>query len=296
LSPASEIALVFRRELRRNLRSTKGIALGVLTMMGAFVTALASDGLVDALSSTQVQRDGVTMAADPLVMKKMVLEGLMGGDSAAADALAGAPLSLVLFLRVSVWLAPMLVALLGFDCVAGELQTRTVRYWAPRTRRSSYIAGKLLGLWATVSLATLALYAMAGAVGLQRGAFGAADFARYGLEFWAVGVLIAGAWVAVATLLSSAMRSPAGSLLTTFAAFFALWIAGAVGRIAGLKHTLGGESASATRWLEYLYPNAYDTLLLSHQAPKLLGAAGGLLGFVVLAIVAGSAMFEARDI
>ena len=40
MTPSREIGLVVRRELRRNLRSAKGIALGVLTLLGAFVSAL----------------------------------------------------------------------------------------------------------------------------------------------------------------------------------------------------------------------------------------------------------------
>jgi hypothetical protein len=50
------------------------------------------------------------------------------------------------------------------------------------------------------------------------------------------------------------------------------------------------------RWFEYLYPNSYDALLLSPDASKVLAGVAALLGFVALALVAGSAMFQARDV
>ena len=37
LSPATEIRLIAARELRRSVRSVKGIILGIITLLGAFV-------------------------------------------------------------------------------------------------------------------------------------------------------------------------------------------------------------------------------------------------------------------
>jgi ABC-type transport system involved in multi-copper enzyme maturation permease subunit len=289
LSPATETALIFRRELRRNLRSAKGIALGVLTLLGALVSALVCASIEGG------ERARVGDADQYLAMKRAALEGITG-DAAFAESIARAPSSLLLFLKINIWLAPLLVALLGFDSVAGDLQNRTVRFWTPRTRRSSYFTGKLLGLWATVALVTFCIQAMADGVALTRGYIGWGDLPMWGARFWMVGVLIAGAWVAIATLLSASMRSPAGALLTTFAAFFALWIAGAVGGVARVSRVVTGEASSPMRWFEYLYPNSYDSLLLSPEATRVMAGAGALVGFVVLAIVAGSAMFEARDV
>jgi ABC-type transport system involved in multi-copper enzyme maturation permease subunit len=289
LSPATEIALVFRRELRRNVRSAKGIALGVLTVLGAIVSALVCASIEGS------ERAHTTDAADYVELKRAAILSVTG-DASLADSLAKAPSSLLLFLKINIWLAPLLVALLGFDTVAGDLQNRTVRYWTPRTRRSSYFTGKLLGLWATVAVATLCIHALADGVALTRGYIGWSDLPTWGARFWMVGVVIAGAWVAVATLLSASMRSPAGALLTTFAAFFALWIAGVVGGLSRVSRSVAGEASSPMRWFEYLYPNSYDALLLSPDATRLLAGAGALLGFVALAIVAGSAMFEARDV
>jgi ABC-type transport system involved in multi-copper enzyme maturation permease subunit len=289
VTPTREIALVVRRELRRNLRSAKGIALGVLTLLGAFVSALVC---------TSIEGSKRELAGDAtayLEFKRAAIEKFTG-DAAFAAHIASAPESLLLFLKINVWLAPLLVALLGFDSISGDLQNRTVRYFTLRTRRSSYFAGKLLGLWAIVALVTLAIHALADGVALSRGYVGASDIATWGVRFWLAGVAIAGAWVGMATLISASLRSPGAALLTTCAAFFALWIAGTVGSVARLSQLAGSESASPVRWFEYLYPNSYDTLLLAPQAAKIATGAGALLGFVAVALVAGAALFEARDV
>jgi hypothetical protein len=66
--------------------------------------------------------------------------------------------------------------------------------------------------------------------------------------------------------------------------------------VARLSQIAGAEGASPVRWFEYLYPNSYDTLLLAPQAAKVATGAGALLGFVAVALVAGAALFEARDV
>jgi ABC-type transport system involved in multi-copper enzyme maturation permease subunit len=290
VTPTREIALVVRRELRRNLRSAKGIALGVLTLLGALVAAL----VCSSIEGAKRELTGGDPAAY-LELKRAAIQKFTG-DTAFVEHIASAPESLLLFLKINVWLAPLLVALLGFDTISGDLQNRTVRFFTLRTRRSSYFAGKLLGLWAIVALVTLAIHVLADGVALSRGYIGPGDIATWGVGFWLAGVAIAGAWVGIATLISASLRSPGAALLTTCAAFFALWIAGAVGSVARLSQMVGSESASPVRWFEYLYPNSYDTLLLAPQAAKVATGAGALLGFVAVALVAGAALFEARDV
>jgi ABC-type transport system involved in multi-copper enzyme maturation permease subunit len=289
VTPALEISLVVRRELRRNFRSAKGIALGALTLLGAFVSALVCTSIEGS--------DRAAYGGDAAYVEfKRVLIEKATGDADFAAHMASAPTSLLLFLKINVWLAPLLVALLGFDAISGDLQNRTVRFLTLRTRRSSYFAGKLLGLWAIVALVTLAIHALADGVALSRGYVGPGDIATWGVRFWLAGVAIAGAWVSVATIISASLRSPGAALLTTFAAFFALWIAGAVGSVARVARAVGSDSVSPVRWFEYLYPNSYDSLLLAPQAARVATGVGVLLGFVLVALVAGAALFQARDV
>jgi ABC-type transport system involved in multi-copper enzyme maturation permease subunit len=290
LSPAVEIRLIALRELRRNVRSLKGVALGVITLLGAFVAALAcvsSEGAGRASAAAENEVYGE--------LKRRAIEKTTG-DAALASYIASAPSSLLTFLKITIWLAPLLVALVGFDAVAGELQNRTVRYWTVRTRRSSYFAGKLLGLWGIVALMMLAIHVLADGVALAHGYVTVVQLFTWGMRFWVVGVLIAGAWAAIATFISASFRAPVVALMTTFAVFFALWLCGTVAFASRAMKDLATGVTAAPPWYEYLYPNAYDSMLLSPDAGKALTATVVLVGFVAIVMVGGSVLFQRRDV
>jgi ABC-type transport system involved in multi-copper enzyme maturation permease subunit len=289
LSPVAEVRLIATRELRRSIRSVKGIALGIITLLGAFVSALVC------VSIEGADRAGAPSNAAYMELKRRAVEQATG-DAGLAWYVSQAPASLLAFLKITIWLTPMLIALLGFDGVSGELQHRTVRYWTIRTRRTSYFAGKLLGLWAVVSLVILAINLLADGVALARGYLTMAQLASWGVRFWLVGILIAGAWAAIATFVSATSRSPVVALLATFAVFFGLWLIGAISLVVRARRSLEAGALAAPPWYEYLYPNSYDSLLLAPETAKVLTGTVVLLGFVALMIVAGSVLFERRDV
>jgi ABC-type transport system involved in multi-copper enzyme maturation permease subunit len=291
LSPVIEIRLIVTRELRRGIRSAKGIALGALTLLGAFVASLAcvwfegADRAKNSAESTQGY----------IELKRQLIQEATG-DASLATYLAAIPTSLLIFLKLTVWFSPLLVALLGFDGVAGELQHRSVRFWTVRSRRWSYLTGKLLGLWTLVGLVALAVNLIAGTVALLRGYVTFGELVQWGTRFWLVAVVIAGAWAAVATFVSSCFRTPLLALLTTFTTFFVSWIAGAGGFISRRRDAVDPGIAPHMAWYEYFYPNAYDTLLLSPDTTKVLTALAILLGFIGITLAAASFAFERRDI
>jgi ABC-type transport system involved in multi-copper enzyme maturation permease subunit len=171
-----------------------------------------------------------------------------------------------------------------------------VRFWAIRTRRWSYFTGKTLGLWATVSLVTLALNLIAGAVVVAKGYVTVGQLFTWGLRFWLVAVIIAGTWATIAAFVSSLFRTPMLSLLTTFVTFFAMWLVSLIGIIVRASDMIETGVAKEMNWYEYLYPNSYDTMLLSPEVGRVLTALGILLGFILLANAAGAALFQRRDI
>jgi ABC-2 type transport system permease protein len=291
LSPATEIRLLLLRELRRSVRSVKGIIIGVITLLGAFVTSLVC---VWAEGSHRAEANAVSNEAFTELKKEAIEKAY--GDPGFAAYMASIPTSLFVFLKVTVWLGPLLVALLGFDLMSSELQHRSVRFWTVRTRRWSYFTGKTLGLWATVALITLVLNVMAGIVGAVRGYVTIGQLATWGVRFWLVAALIAGTWAAIAALISSLFRTPILSLLTTFLTFFVMWLVSVVGLVARAKDMMETGVAKDMVWYEYLYPNSYDTLLLAPEVTKVLTALGVLVGFVVLANAAGATLFQRRDI
>lgn len=291
MSPALEIRLMVARELRRSVRSVKGIILGVLTLVGALATAFVCVKIEGASRADA----GAASTQAYVELRRQAIEKVTGDASFAAYA-ASIPSSLLVFLKITVWLGPMLIALLGFDIMSSEFQYRSVRFWTVRTRRWTYFAGKLLGLWLLVGLVTFALNAIAGGFAAAFGYVTMAQLVGWGLRFWFVAFVIAGAWASIATLISSRFKTPILALLTTFGTFFVMWLFGLGGFISRVKAATDTGIVQDMSWYEYLYPNAYDTLLLAQQPQRVLLALGILLGFVAVCTAGGSFLFARRDI
>src|SRR5262249_27112151 len=147
-------------------------------------------------------------------MKKAAIEKATG-DASLAAYIASVPYSLLLFLKVTVWLGPLLIALLGFDTVSSDIQHRSVRFLTIRTRRWSFLTGKFLALWGLVALITLVLNVLAGTVAAARGYVTVGQLFTWGLRFWLTSLPISAAWAAIATFISSLFRTPILALLTT---------------------------------------------------------------------------------
>lgn len=300
MSPASEIALVAGRELRKSIRSVKGIILGILTLLGSFLAVLICIWI-----ETGVRSDmgATTTAAFQEAYEEAATKA--GSDPAVAHYVAHMPISLITFLKVLVWVGPLLVALLGFDSVSGDLQHRSIRFWTVRTRRWSYLLGKFFGLWGIVSIVTFALMVISSLAVLIRGYITIGDFFTWGLRCWLISAVIVGTWTAVATFVSSRFKQPLLALLTTFAAFFCMWLPGFIGwavrwgtAIQESAQTKGHVKPTVLdiRWYEYLYPNGYDDLLLS---PKPMHVAEGLAAcaiYMVVFVGLAAALFAKKDV
>jgi ABC-type transport system involved in multi-copper enzyme maturation permease subunit len=265
MSPVVEVALVAGRELRKNLRSAKGIVLLALSLLGGVLAALFL-----AYIGHEAQSQAAAQGVDPAEAAKL---------TPALIAMIG----LVKILGVTVWLTPLLAAILGFDGVAGELQHRSVRYWTVRTRRASYFVGKVVGLWAVVALVTLAMDALVWLVFVVKES-SPGEVMKTGPLLWLASLPIALAWSALTTLLSSLFKTPTLALLVTFAAFFGLWVVWAAG------------VATRTEALEYAYPNFYEDWMITGDAKHVVGAVAILLGFGAAYTGAGALVFARRDV
>jgi ABC-type transport system involved in multi-copper enzyme maturation permease subunit len=201
-----------------------------------------------------------------------------------AKSLAACPYSLWMMFIATLWVGAALVSLLDYDAVSGEVQHRSVRFWTVRTRRSSYIVGKVLGAWLTVVAVTFVMNVIVWIVIIRVGELPAAQVLGWGLRFFAVTLPISAAWCSIAMFVGSLFRTPMLSLLAISAAFSGLGIVRLVAEF------------STTPWLAYVYPDFYDALLLS---PRPAQVALGLLGtgaIVALTTAAGAVLFETRDV
>ena len=276
MNPLSEIGLVVLRELRKNLRSLKGIVLTALSLIGGTATAY--------LFVHYLRQDAQGLSPDEIRLGQQAFFTKVYNDPVMGSYMSTAPLALVIMLELTIWLAPLLIALSSFDAISGDIQHRTVRYWTVRTRRVSYYVGKFLGVWATVGAITLMMDVAMWVVAIAQGE-GTGNIIGWGIRFWLISLPIAGVWCAMSTLVNSLFRTPVLALLTTLGAFFGVWLFGfAVAQGAQIK------------WLSYIYPNRYDAMLLS---PRIENAGAGLgicLGAVALFTAMGVVFFQRRDI
>lgn len=271
MSPFAETAIIFRRELRKNFRSAKGIALAVLTMLGGAGMALL-------LAKINAATGRAADEGTPI----HVLSAMYGPEK--AQWLSKAPFALLVLLNVTVGLSPLLIALMGFDSVAPDIQHRTVRYWTLRSRRVSYFVAKWAGLWTTVAALTFVMDLVIWIVTIANGEASVSTTLSWGFRFWGISFPLCAVWSALAVLVSALFRTPMVALLVTLATFFSLWVA------SGIFGYLKVEP------LVYLYPNSLEQIMLD---PRGYRFAGGILASLAMALVyvaGGTAILYRRDV
>jgi ABC-type transport system involved in multi-copper enzyme maturation permease subunit len=279
MNPILETWLVATRDCRKSVRSLKGVAMASLSLLGALACTFKLPKFEDAMDDVH-KLDPVQLH----VLKARIFAKLYG-DDATGETLAGAPIKLVILFFIAVWLVPLLVMIIGFDGISADLQHRSVRYWTIRARRVSYYVGKFLALWVIIGLVTLCMQLMIWGVTIVRADAPAGETMLWGIRFWATSLPITGAWCGVATLASSAFRSPMLSLLATASVFFFLFFAGfVIGK--------GGDVAP----LRFLYPNNFDAWILSAQPQRVLAGLGVCAAYILTTVGLGSLAFWQRDV
>lgn len=288
MNPLKEVRLILLRELRKNFRSVKGIVLLLISLFGSFGAALLLVKFQQ-FKRAQVGEEGLAAGIGADGLKEIMHNGRIKAltpiyGEVTAKYIADSPEVLFAGLLITIWLTPLLIALLGFDSFAGDVQHRSVRYWTVRTRRGSFFAGKFLGLWSTVSAVTLAIHALIWIVCIVRGEASAADTLSWGVRFWLVSLPMSAAWCGIAVLVSSFFRMPIVALLTTFAVYFGLWLVWVIG------------NASEVDALLYVYPNYYDKLLLSPQLWSAGAGFGACALMASLCLGGGTFLFSRKDV
>jgi ABC-type transport system involved in multi-copper enzyme maturation permease subunit len=271
MSPLVEASIIFGRELRKNFRSAKGITLAILTLLGGAGTAL----LMTKINASTGHANGAKLPVE-------LLAQVYARDT--AEWLSTAPLMLLLLLNVTTALCPFLIALMGFDSVAGDIQHRTVRYWTLRSRRASYFIGKWVGLWATAAVVTFAMDLMIWIVCIVKDEAAVGTTLAWGLRFWTISVPLCAIWSGIAVFVSALFRAPIVALLVTFATFAFLLVASAV------FTTLKIEP------LAFVFPNRFDQLLLVADISRFALGALASLGMAAIYVIGGSLIFARRDV
>lgn len=283
MSPVTEAGLTALRELRRNLRSTKGIAMFVLFFLGGAIPSVGQVLLTKMI-------DTRTMEEAPLETRQQMFESLLLQakiPEATAKHLSTCPPAIFLYLfKGALFFLPALILLIGFDQIAGEIQHRGIRYLAGRARRSALVAGKAIGVWGVIAVMTLVLNATVWMVMLVRGGYPAALVLSWGLRVWLFTVASAAAYVGLTALVSSFFRTPIVALFVGVAALFALWLTGSI---------LG--FFDATQAATWAFPSTYESkLLVSPDPARVIGGVGALLAWGAVMVAGAAAIVSRRDI
>jgi len=283
----SEVTLITGRELRKSFRSVKGIILFILSILGGLgITmigvAIARYADQDAMAKKGIDAEGLKALKMQLYAEKF------GVDQ--AKFLISVPDVLILMFQVMVWLAPLLILLLGFDNLSGELQHRTVRFWTLRSRRWSFYSSKVLGLFAANAMVWLVMTLLVAVIAIARGDAGGGAAIGWGLRLWLTALPMTLVWAAYATLVSSQFKTPMLSLLSTLGAFFVVWLLYVIN---GVFVGLGKTSFEGFMWL---YPNYYDQYLLAPQLGRFMQGLLPCIGLAVLFTGLGAWRFSRRDV
>jgi ABC-type transport system involved in multi-copper enzyme maturation permease subunit len=299
LNPVVEVWLIVARELRKNMRSVKGLVMLGLSILGAVASVLRQPRFEEVLKNAEGLGSEAFHDA-----KVQVLAG-MYRDQKVGERLADAPARLVIFFFVAIWLTPLLVGVVGFDGSSSDLQSRPVRYWTIRTRRASYYVGKFLGLWAGVAAMTFAMHLIVWTVMIVRAEAPASETVNWGIRFWLTSLPVTGAWCAVATLVGSLFKTPIMGLLITSAVFFVMFFVGfvipnayasAVDQVSAPKPSVADQASNVVVALRFLYPNSLDAWLLSPEPLRVLEGLGVFLAYAAATCFGGSLIFARRDV
>jgi ABC-type transport system involved in multi-copper enzyme maturation permease subunit len=282
MSPVTEAGLTALRELRRNLRSTKGIAMFVLFFLGGAVPSVLQVLFLRLM-------DKATMSEMPLEARQQLFEQALSRvyEPATAKYLSLCPPVLFAFLfKGTLIFLPVLILLIGFDQIAGDIQHRTIRYMAGRARRSSLVAGKALGVWGVITIMTLVLHVTVWTVMLLRGGDSPALVLSWGVRLWLFTVASAGAYVGLTSLISSFFKTPIVALFVGVGVLFVLWLAST---ILGLS--------DATEAMTWAFPSAYESkLLISPDPARIFGGVAALLAWGAAMVAGAAAIVSRRDI
>jgi ABC-type transport system involved in multi-copper enzyme maturation permease subunit len=291
VNPFTETRIIVQRELRKSFRSIKGIILSVLTVAGGGGLALLFAQSDDIRQKRLHEKD---ISPEMLIEAKKKLFGWWFMDGPTGDHVGNAPGLLFFLFAVSLVLLPAVVLILGFDSISAERQYKTVRYWTVRSRRSSYIVGKWIGLWATCGIVAFGMHALIWGVCAIRGEAAVAQILSWGFRFWLASMPILGIWCAVSVLISSIVRIPILALLSTAAIFFVWWLVYFPFWVGA--HGDPEQGASVPSAILYVFPNFYDRFILSPQVGPFLTGLAVCFGFAAVILTASSALFAKRDV
>jgi ABC-type transport system involved in multi-copper enzyme maturation permease subunit len=291
---------VFGAELRRALKSPRVLLVLVLYLAFSAGVMLATGALA---RQAQAQADASGNSSSLQSPKAALLAFLFGQDHGLVESLLELPAVLLVVFKLGLIFLPAYVAVLGFDTVSAELQTRSLRYLTVRTSRTALALGKTLALAVVVLLLVTLVHL--GAFGYALSSvqdFTLAEATHAWPRLWGTTALVGLGMAALTTLCSALTRSPALSLTLNFAALLGFWAAGAFGTGARIFHMAQAQMThedTVVSWQErigMLAPSTWSAEMLYPDVVRALTGALVLFLFFLSCSAAAVAVLRARDV
>jgi ABC-type transport system involved in multi-copper enzyme maturation permease subunit len=281
MSQTAEIGLTAARELRKNLRSVKGIAMFVLFVLG---------GLVPRLIAITLERwargpGGEARANDEMIRFAKMEYLTHEYGKPLAEYLADCPAMLLGLFQGTLMFLPLVVLMVAFDVVAGETQHRTFRYLVVRATKTSLLVGKGLGIWAVACVMTLVLHSMTWILSIVHGKDSFGTILAWGTRLWLYSAIYSAAYVGLATLLSSLFKTPVVALFVGVGTVFGM----AITRLAFAYY----EKLEPLTWA---FPASYEPWLLSNDPARVVSAMAVLLAWGAVCLFVASEILRRRDV
>jgi ABC-type transport system involved in multi-copper enzyme maturation permease subunit len=294
-----EIVEIWRGELARALRSGRAIAL-VLVFVMAEALLLTVVGL---LTSSGGQAAGVGASPEALNQKKSLLMLFTNNSEATVDSLAHLPGLLLIAFSATTLFAPLLIALMGFDQISGEVAPKSMRYLIVRARRNSIILGKYL-TQATMltAILTLCVITIVGAAKYLNADFTWPDALKWGVKLTVAISVIGVSYAALTTLCSCIANNGALSLFLNFITLFVFWFISLLGnrvRLPGSGDAVGFDAMkdeSVLAYVRYLVPSQFEHHLLSPEPLEYATGVIAYIGFGLLFLGLSKLVLAKRDL
>jgi len=291
MSALSEIKWTWLRELRRNLRSGKGIAMAVLFLLGGGAASVIYAAIsAMALGDTNIPAEAIRAQREKVWAN-------VYDDLGIGHYLGDAPLFFIALFKALWWLIPFLTLLIGFEQICADLQHRTIRYDCIRARRWSLVVGKSLAIWTIVSVLVLALDVFVWIVTLARGDATFGVVVSWGGRLWLLTVVYTAAWAGLTILASSMTKRPILSLF--------IGLVGFAGLSLGDLSTWAIQKAAAVDpewWVsklapaKYAFPGFYQQWVVTPKAPEMIAGIVILLAFGAASTAAACWLVNRSDV
>jgi len=288
---------VFGAELKRALRGPRVLLVFLLYLAFSAIVMLAAGALArQAAGQLQAQGQGAS-GIESSKAALLVLLGF-GQDRALIESLLQLPSVLLVVFKLGLLFLPLYVALLGFDNVSAELQSRSLRYLTVRTSRTALALGKALALGAVVLLMVTAVHlgAFGYALATVEG-FSLSEALSAWPRLWGTTALMGVGMAGLTTLCSTASRSPALSLVLNVAALLGFFLASAYG--SGARFMRMSAQETAVSWQErlaFLAPSTWSAEVLYPDVGRALVGALALVLFAMACAGCAVVVLRARDI